>query len=269
MIHLEKEMETLLITLYSKAIMSETGQIIRDRMAEDAVGRIEYDFKRLDVNKKTQVFMALRSAIIDDFAKGYLRDHPNATVLHLGCGLDFRYDRLGKPDCGWYDLDYPEVIALKRQFCEETAQYRLIASSVNDLAWLDGVPEKNEVLIIAEGLTMYLSEEELSRLFAAINSKFPSVTYIFDVYSLLSVRLAQKRYNPLLNRTGAQIKWGIDEPERLSRFSLSFSKSLYINDARFVKTIKSAYFRFMFRLMAGIKTANNAMRILICEKAQA
>lgn len=266
MIRLEKEMETLLITLYSKAMMSKTGQIIRDRMAEDAVGRIEYDFERLGVNQKTQVFMALRSAIIDDFAKGYLRDHPNAAVLHLGCGLDFRYDRLGQPDCAWYDLDYPEVIALKREFCEETAHYRLIASSVNDLVWLDGVPANDEALVIAEGLTMYLSEEELSRLFAALNGKFRSVTYLFDVYSLLSVRLAQKRYNPLLNRTGAQIKWGIDEPERLSRFGLRFIKSLYINDARFVNTIKSAYFRFMFRLMAGMKTANNAMRILVCEK---
>lgn len=266
MIHLEKEMETLLITLYSKAKMSETGQIIRDRMAENAVGNIEYDFKRLDVNKKTQIFMALRSAIMDDFTKGYLNAHPTAAVLHLGCGLDFRYDRLGRPDCAWYDLDYPEVIAIKREFCEETAQYRLIASSVNDLTWLDGLPEKDEVLVIAEGLTMYLSEEELSRLFTAINGKFRDATYIFDVYSLLSVRLAQKRYNPLLNRTGAQIKWGIDEPERLSRFGLSFSKSLYINDARFVKTIKSVYLRFMFKLMAGVKAANNAMRILVCEK---
>jgi O-methyltransferase involved in polyketide biosynthesis len=267
MIHLEKEMETLLITLYSKAMMSKTGQIIHDRMAEDAVGRIEYDFKRLDVNEKTQVFMALRSAIIDDFAKGYLSDHPNAAVLHLGCGLDFRYDRLGKPDCAFYDLDYPEVIAIKREFCGETAHYRFIASSVNDLAWLDGVPANDEALVIAEGLTMYLSEEELNRLFAALNGKFREVTYIFDVYSLLSVRLAQKRYNPLLNRTGAEIKWGIDEPERLSRFGLRFIKSLYINDARFVKTIKSAYFRFMFRLTMGVKAANNAMRILVCEKA--
>jgi O-methyltransferase involved in polyketide biosynthesis len=78
-------------------------------------------------------------------------------------------------------LDYPEVIALKREFCEETAHYRLIASSVNDLVWLDGVPANDEALVIAEGLTMYLSEEELSRLFAALNGKFRSVTYLFDV----------------------------------------------------------------------------------------
>jgi len=266
MVHLEKEMETLLITLYSKAMMSKSGQIIRDDLAEDAVARIEYDFKRLDVNKKTQVFMALRSAIIDDFVRDHLIAHPNAAVLHLGCGLDFRYNRLGRPDCAWYDLDYPEVIAIKREFASETAHYRFIASSVNKLAWLDGIPDMDEVLVIAEGLTMYLSEEELSRLCMAINRKFGSVTYIFDVYSLLSVRMAQKRYNPLLNRTGAEIKWGIDDPEQLSQFGLRFLNTLYINDARFVRTIKSGYFRFMFRLMAGIDTANDAMRILVCEK---
>ena len=267
MIRLEREMETLLITLYSKAKMSETGQIITDRKAEDAVKSVEYDFHKLNVNKKTQVFMALRSAIIDAFAQDYLKTQPNACVLHLGCGLDFRYDRLNRPDCDWYDLDYPEVVAIKREFVEESAHYRFLASSVNELSWLNSVQDNSHALVIAEGLTMYLSEQEIEWLFTAINQKFPAVTYIFDVYSLISVRLSQKRLNSLLNRTGAQIKWGIDEPERLSYLGMRYIKSLYINDARFVKTIKSAYFRMMFRLMSGFKTANNAMRILVYEKS--
>lgn len=266
-ITLKKEMETLLITLYSKARMSESGQIITDKKAEEVLGLIDYDFKKLSVNKKTQVFMALRSAIIDDFAANFLRQNPSARVLHLGCGLDFRAQRIKRASSLWYDLDYPEVIDLKQQFCAEDERYRFIASSVNELGWLDGVAHGGEpVLVIAEGLTMYLSAEEIERLFTAINERFENITYIFDVYSELSVKLTQKRLNGLLNRTGAEIKWGIDNPKQLERFGMTFVKSLYLNDERFVKTIKSGYFRMMFKLTMGSKTVNNAMQILVFEK---
>ncbi len=264
---LKKEMETLLITLYSKAQMSQSGQIITDKKAEEVLRLIDYDFKKLSVNKKTQVFMALRSAIIDDFAADFLRRNPNGRVLHLGCGLDFRAQRIERAGSLWYDLDYPQVIDLKRQFCAESESYCFIASSVNALGWLDSVECDNEpVLVIAEGLTMYLSAEEIERLFTAINARFDSVTYIFDVYSELSVKLTQKRLNSLLNRTRAEIKWGIDHPEELERLGMTFIGSLYLNDERFVKTIKSRYFRGMFKLTMSSKTVNNAMRILVFEK---
>ena len=110
---LEREMETLLITLYSKAQMSRSGQIIADKKAEHVAAQLAYDFKRLAVNQKTQVFMALRSAVIDEFAQRYLQRYPGAIVLHLGCGLDFRAQRIQRSNSTWYDLDYPDVIALR------------------------------------------------------------------------------------------------------------------------------------------------------------
>lgn len=265
-ITLKKEMETLLITLYSKAQMSASREIIRDEKAQQVLQEINYDFKKLAVNKKTQVFMALRSAIIDDFAEDFLRKNPDATVLHLGCGLDFRAERIERADSLWYDLDYPEVIGLKKQFCKENEHYRFLASSVNDLSWLDQIQNTGQpILVIAEGLTMYLSAEEIDRLFSAIMKSGEEITFLFDVYSELSVRLTRKRLNSLMNRTGAEIKWGIDKPEELEHLGLRYIKSLYLNDSRFVSTIKSSYFRTMFRLTMGSKTVNNAMRILVYE----
>lgn len=267
-ITLKKEMETLLITLYSKAQMSASGQIIKDKKAESVIPCINYDFKKLAVNQKTQVFMALRSAIIDDFTEEFLRLNPGAVVLHLGCGLDFRVTRITGNYSRFYDLDYPEVIELKRQFCKEDERYRFIASSVNDLSWLNQVEYGDaQLLVIAEGLTMYLAGEEIDRLFTEINKRAKQITYLFDVYSELSVRLTQKRLNSLMNRTGAEIKWGIDNPEKLERLGLRYLKSLYLNDSRFVSTIKSGYFRMMFRLTMGSKLVNNAMRILVYRKA--
>ncbi len=269
-ITLKNEMETLLITLYSKAVMSETNQIIIDKKAEEVIKMIDYDFKKLGVNKKTQVFMALRSVMIDGFVQEYLRENPHALVLHLGCGLDFRQERIDAKNIHWYDLDYPQVIQLKRQFCKESEHYRFIASSVNDLKWLESVEySPQNVLVIAEGLTMYLSAEEIEGLITSLNHKFNNITYIFDVYSELSVKLTKNKWNNLLNRTGAQIKWGIDDPKELEHLGIQYLKTLYLNDSSFVKTIKSRYFRFMFKLTMKSKIVNRAMCILVFKKGGA
>ena len=115
--------------------------------------------------------------------------------------------RLGLPVGSWWDVDFPEVIRLKRQLHPETEEYRYVASSVTDLGWLDSVDETgNEVLVIAEGLLMYLSEAEIGALLDALRVRFTKYTMIFDAYSRLTAKRAQ--HHPSLKRTGAVIKWG-------------------------------------------------------------
>ncbi|XVQ85661.1 class I SAM-dependent methyltransferase [Microbispora siamensis] len=69
--------------------------------------------------------------------RSFLADHPDAVVLHLGCGLDARVYRIDPPaTVDWYDLDYPPVIELRQQFLPPREHYTLIGSSVTDLTWL-------------------------------------------------------------------------------------------------------------------------------------
>ena len=59
-------------------------------------------------------------------------------VLHLGCGMDTRAFRLHPPETvQWFDLDQPNVTALRRKLYDDCAGYRMIRSSVTDEAWLD------------------------------------------------------------------------------------------------------------------------------------
>jgi O-methyltransferase involved in polyketide biosynthesis len=148
---LQEEMETLLIPLYSRAVMSKKG-LFKDEDAESAVARIDYGFSRLAVKEKTQIMLAIRSKRIDDFTRQYLADHPGGVVLYLGCGLDSRAKRLGFPAKLWYDIDFPEIISIKQQLHQETKSYRYIASSVTDWTWMDKAEFSNgAVLVIAEG----------------------------------------------------------------------------------------------------------------------
>src|SRR4029079_6073330 len=105
-----------------------------------------------------QFMVALRSAQFDAMIDAYLDRHPEAVVLHLGCGLHSRGLRMARPDGGpWYDVDLPNVIALRRQLHSETERYRMVGSSVTDPGWIEELPVGGPVLIVAEGLLMYVA----------------------------------------------------------------------------------------------------------------
>ena len=119
-IQFTKEKETLLATLYGRALESRSANpILRDEMAEDAVRRIDYDFDRLKVDTLS---IAMRARQFDLWTAEFLGGHPNAVVLHLGCGLDSRVFRLDpSPAVSWFDVDFPDVIELRRRLYPQRA----------------------------------------------------------------------------------------------------------------------------------------------------
>ncbi|WP_409229143.1 class I SAM-dependent methyltransferase [Gudongella sp. SC589] len=263
-IDLEGEMETLLIPLYGKAKMSEDG-IFRDTFAQRAVTRLNFDFSKLKIQKKTQVMLAFRAEYMDLYAKEFLGRHDESIVLHLGCGLDSRYFRLGKPKALWYELDFPEVIEIKRQLYPPERGYSYIPSTVNDHSWLDSVSWKGEsILIIAEGLFMYLTEKEIRELMNVLKDRFGSYTMIFDVVSSLTVKYS--KHHPSIKRTGAHLLWGIDNPKNMEEYldGAKYLRTIYMTENPNIRKL-SPYYRMMYRLADIFKPAKNAHKIVIME----
>lgn len=263
-IQLEKEMETLLIPLYGRAQMSSKGYF-QDRYAENAIRSIHYDFSRLKIQEKTQIMLSVRGALIDAFCIDFLRKQPDSTVIYLGCGLDARAKRLGMPTRLWYDLDFPEVIAIKRQLYPETKQYRLIGSSVTHWEWMDAIGQNSKpVLVIAEGLLMYLSEEEVQTLVLKMRDRFLNTTFVFDAYSHFTAKQASN--HPSLKKTGAIIRWGIDSAEELTSLSdgILHQETIYLTDARATKLLPKQ-FRAMFRFAGLFRAAREAHRIFVLQ----
>jgi len=213
---LNPEQETLLIPLYAKA--QPENPLFFDPIAEDILSRVDYDFSRLRVPYKTVVLICQRAKKLDAVARAFLAEHGNGVILHLGCGLDSRFWRVDDGQVEWYDLDMPPVIELRRQFYAEQERYHLIASSVTDLDWTNAVATVNRpVLIVAEGLLMYLDEANVKRLFLRLREVFPGCRLIADVFSRMTARSAAK--HPSLKQTGASLGWGIDEPRELESWA--------------------------------------------------
>ncbi len=200
-IRLTQEKETLLVPLFSKAFESQRMHpIIVDPKAVEILQAIEYDFAELQIPKQTLITLAMRAKKLDDCVRDYLGRTENPFVLHLGCGLDSRVLRVGARKGEWYDLDYPDVIELRKKFYQETNHYHMIWSSVTDHAWLKQVKENNPACIIAEGLLMYLHENEVRQLFVDLQACLPSSEIAFDAYSRLTARSANKHPSIKKNR---------------------------------------------------------------------
>jgi O-methyltransferase involved in polyketide biosynthesis len=216
-IPLTKEKETYLATLYGKALDAAVEHpILGDRFAADAVARIDYDFTELKLPNGGEITLPLRAWHFDMWTRAFLAPNPASTVLHLGCGLDTRVYRIDPgPKIRWYDVDLPDVIGLREQLYPERDSYWRIASSVTDLAWLDAIPGDTPVLVVAEGLVMYLHEHDGTALFRRITEQFPSGQIAFDGYSGAMVRLVSR----LATVRGAKVElvWGVDDPHDLEQ----------------------------------------------------
>ncbi|MCF8395676.1 MAG: class I SAM-dependent methyltransferase [Melioribacteraceae bacterium] len=263
-ITLEKEKETLLIPLYGKAMESRKKRpVLTDNKAVEIVSKIDFDFSSLKIPGKTNTMMCLRAKLFDNFVKDYLNTYQESTALHLGCGLDSRYDRINNPNVDWHDLDYKEVIEIREKFFPETEKYHLIPSSVTDLKWLEKVPvTKKPYIVIAEGLFMYLREEEIKTLLMALKNKIGQYTLIFDAYSVLTSKRVKN--HPSVKKTGAEIHWGLDDPKRLCYWDsgIKLEKQIYFTSNEEIEKLGFAT-RIAYKTAHLFPMARNAHRILV------
>ncbi|MGW4772405.1 class I SAM-dependent methyltransferase [Nocardia sp. NPDC004278] len=205
--------QTMLATLYAKALDADAeNSLLRDTWARDAVSHIDYDWHRTSITPRNQVGVTMRTVHFDAWAREFLARHQRATVLHLGCGLDSRVFRLAPgPGVEWYDVDYPEVIDLREKLYPSREHYHRIPASVTSSAWLQAISGDQPVLLIAEGLTMYLTEAEGIGLFRAVVEKFPCGELQFDAFNSLGIR--SQKINTVVRRSGSTLHWAINDPD--------------------------------------------------------
>lgn len=209
--------QTMLATLYLKALDADFDRpVLGDRYAKDAVSHLDYNFREIGIGAKWAPLITVRTAQYDIWARQFLAVQQQCTVVHLGCGLDSRVFRLDPgPGVQWYDVDYPSVIALREKIYPTRPRYHLIASSATDQSWLDQIPADRPVLLLAEGISMYLTEHDGVALLRRVVDHFPSGELQVDFYNRLAIR--SQRMHTLVRRTGSTLHWAVDSPQDILR----------------------------------------------------
>jgi len=216
-VHLKKENEPYLITLYGKALDSRMeNSILNDTFADEVVRKIDFDFEKLKTPKGVEVSLPVRAKHFDGWTREFISAHQGVTVLNLGCGLDSRVFRIDPPaDVHWYDIDLPDVIDLRRSLYPERNGCLLIGSSVTDPGWLESIPGDRPVIVVAEGLLQYLSEQDVITLFSRITGKFPEGQFIFDAYNRAMIRFVMLL--AAARRSRPSLLWGMGDPREFER----------------------------------------------------
>ena len=230
----------MLLTLHARAehTLSERPRFT-DPAAVELVSRLDYDFTMAKQDRLMADGVVLRTLTLDPLVAGYLDTHPGCTVVNIACGLDTRFQRLDDGRVTWFDLDLPDVIALRRRLLEDGERHRTIATSALDPAWPDQLGEGetsgkvgNDVLVIVEGLSMYLEQDEVRSLMDIIAARLPGATVLIEVMPRLFQKYGRERS---VEDAGARYTYGCSSAAEFHR-TIAPGFTL-LHDVPFIDTI--------------------------------
>lgn len=204
--------KTLYIPLYGKAYVSRKEIILHDPKAEEIWSAEGFPLKGKSRSKWLAYYMGMRSAVFDLWLVKTMQEYPEAVILHLGCGMDSRIDRVGTRGHLWFDVDFPDVITERRRYYPETEAYRMIPSDIRESRWLETIPG-GTAIIMAEGVSMYLQPEQLRAVVRNLKAHFSKTHILMDFYTEFAAK-ASRRRNPI-NDVGVTQVYGWDDPTAL------------------------------------------------------
>jgi O-methyltransferase involved in polyketide biosynthesis len=224
---------TLFLPLWGRACESRKADpLLVDKKALEILDRVDFDFSTLaeNISGLSQAGWIMRSICTDRVIKRLLETHPRATIVDIGCGLDTTFDRVDNGQLRWFDLDLPEVIALRKKFIPETARRKFLSASFLERDWRKEIRPAGKVLFIAAGVFYYFREEEIRGFFRSLADEFPGGEILFDVCSPLGVKTANRM---VVQRAGMDersfLVWGLEKPEEILSWDerLTFLKPIF------------------------------------------
>lgn len=209
--------ETLIIPLYGRAHCSKKyPEVFFEPEAECIVERVDYDFSSLNYKEFTMITWAIRKKMLCDKAREYLKEHPKATIVNLGCGADVSFSAIDNGHCHFINLDLPEVIAAREQLVSCADREKNVAMDAFNIAWFDEVETSPEdgLYVISGGVFMYFEEEVLRKLFTKLALRFTGGGICFDACNTAGLKKSNRIVKKSGN-TGAPVKLAVNNAEKM------------------------------------------------------
>lgn len=250
--------ETMLQTVYARAKESRGRGAIHDAKAEEIIEKLDYNFSLADKDTAMHSGVIARTIVLDRMTKEWLASHPGAVVVNIACGLDTWCYRMSG-NAHWYNLDLPETMAVREKLLPESGTISQIAMSAME-DWGSEISEQNvQVLIVIEGLTMYLNAKDVQQIFAVISSRFSQATIFVETMNPMIVKRFKEKS---IEGSHAKFTWGIKNGKALAELLPGF---------RFMEehslTEGMAVFAPIYKLLDKLPTVRNiSNKIIVLEK---
>ena len=263
--HIEKNtvQETLVIPLYGRKMCTELyPNLFQDATALRLMNEIDYDFSALakNINGTMQRFgfleCAMRQSDLAWEVRDYLKSHPHAAVVNLGCGLDDTGRSCDNGSCKIYNVDFPAVIAVRNELLPAGEREQNIACDLNDTSWFAQIDASGGAVFFAAGVFYYFLTDQVKALVQAMAKAFPGGRLVFDAAGKSAVKLMLKTWikDAAIQDVGAYFAVA-DAKQELSPWCPGMGVSsrgymLGYNDLK--DPAVSGFFRFLARVGDGM-----------------
>jgi O-methyltransferase involved in polyketide biosynthesis len=176
--------QTAFLTLYARALDSRCRRpILFDSFAANLAAKLDHDFDALRVPASVRCPVALRTKMLDERVRGFVTEHPDAIVVDLGAGLDKGIARSRPPaSVDWYNVDLPAVVALRGAVLPSDPQEHCVTARIGDPGWADSIPADRPAMLVADGLTGFLTEPVMVGFFRTVTDHFRTGELAFNDY---------------------------------------------------------------------------------------
>ena len=193
--------ETLIIPLFARKVCSELyPDLYRDETAVRLIDQLDYDFSETEKNSRSlmqrfgSLEVAMRQYDLAFEVRDYLKDHPNAAVVNLGCGLDSTGRACDNGSCKIYNLDFPDVITVRNELLPVGEREENIPCDLNDTAWFSKIDATGGAIFFAAGVFYYFLTEQVKTLVQSMADAFPGGLLVFDAANRTAVKMIAKTW---------------------------------------------------------------------------
>lgn len=205
---------TALIPLAIKANETRRANArIKDEKAVEIIDALGIDTTPYDKFMSHEGVIA-RTIMLDRQLAGLLQQHPDAAVVNLGAGFDARFYRVDNGSLLWFDVDLPDSIAARKKAFAAHERVTMVAGSVLERAWTEAIPKARYPILLAEGLFMYLTMEEIRTMLSVIKAAFPHGTLIAEQNNPMMVK--QQKHHDTVKHTNAVFKSGTKSGQEIA-----------------------------------------------------
>ncbi len=176
-----------LLDIFPLKLISEWSKNYPEIIKDDWTSKFIYDNKKnigvLPKKRKEykQLLMAARYNACDTKVKKYIMQHPNCTIVNIGCRLDNMFNRVDNGRIRWYSLDTHNTMAVRRAMYGENPRETTVGRSETDLSWIEEVncDRKQGILFVCNDAFNYMSFFNVKMMFELLRSKFPGCEVVF------------------------------------------------------------------------------------------
>ena len=138
--------------------------------------------------------VAMRQNDLAFEVRDYLKSYPNAAVVNLGCGLDSTGRSCDNGSCKIYNLDFPDVIAVRNELLPAGEREQNIPCDLKDPVWFDKIDASGGAVFFASGVFYYFQTEQVRELVQGMADAFPGGVLVFDAANRTAVKMIAKTW---------------------------------------------------------------------------